>query len=75
MTSPAPPTTFRYDKPAAQQTAKAIVGPCQTDIIRGAVQVIKQDVAFDRDVGNRRVDVEPPKFHTGKARRFDGRTG
>ncbi len=135
---PRPPTTFKYDKPAAQETAKAIVGLCQTDIIRGAVQVIKQGgdnnlhshtgmdgfwmvlkgraryygpgdevlgefgihegiviprgaqywfescgevdlellqvVAFDRDVRNQRVDVEPPKPDTGKAQRFDGRT-
>ncbi len=39
---PRPPQTFKYQKPPAQDTAKAIVGLCQTDIIRGAVQVIKQ---------------------------------
>ncbi len=39
---PRVPQTFKYDKPPAQETAKAIVGLCQTDIIRGAVQVIKE---------------------------------
>ncbi len=39
---PRAPQTFKYDKPPAQETAKAIVGLCQTDIIRGAVQVIKE---------------------------------
>lgn len=34
--------TFRYDKPAAQNVGKAIVSLCQTDIIRGAVQVVKK---------------------------------
>ncbi len=39
---PRPPRTFKYVKPPSQDTAKAIVGLCQTDIIRGAVQVIKE---------------------------------
>ena len=39
---PRPPQTFKYQKPPAQDTAKAIVGLCQTDIIRGAVQVVKE---------------------------------
>ena len=135
---PRPPRTFKYEKPDDQETPKAIVGLCQTDIIRGAVQVIKeggdnnlhshtgmdgfwmvlkgraryygpgdevlgefgvhegiviprgaqywfesvgdetlellQVVAFDRDVKNERVDVDPPKFWTGSPQRFDGRT-
>ncbi len=37
-----PPRTFKYEKPASQDSAKAIVGLCQTDIIRGAVQVVKE---------------------------------
>lgn len=36
------PVKFRYAKPAAQHTDKAIVGLGQTDIIRGAVQVVRQ---------------------------------
>ncbi len=136
---PRPPQTFKYEKPPSQDTAKAIVGLCQIDIIRGAVQVIKeggdnnlhshtgmdgfwmvlkgraryygpddailgefgvhegivmprgaqywfesigdddlellQVVAFDRDVKNRRVDVEKQKFNVGTAQRFDGKTG
>ncbi|MDE0058170.1 MAG: cupin domain-containing protein [Defluviicoccus sp.] len=39
---PRPPQTFRYEKPAAQSGAKAIVSLCQTDIIRGAVQVVRE---------------------------------
>ena len=39
---PRAPRTFKYEKPPSQETAKAIVGLCQTDIIRGAVQVIKE---------------------------------
>ncbi len=136
---PRRPRTFKYAKPATQDTTKAIVGLCQTDIIRGAVQVIKeggdnnlhshtgmdgfwmvlkgrarfhgpgdevlgefgvhegiviprgarywfersgggdlellQVVAFDRDVKNERVDIEPQKLEIGSARRFDGNTG
>jgi mannose-6-phosphate isomerase-like protein (cupin superfamily) len=136
---PRPPATFKYAKPDSQDSAKAIVGLCQTDIIRGAVQVIKeggdnnlhshtgmdgfwmvlkgraryygpddavlgefgvhegivvprgaqywfescgdedlellQVVAFDRDVRNERVDVDPQKFEVGSVQRFDGRTG
>ena len=30
---PRPPRTFKYEKPPSQETAKAIVGLCQTDII------------------------------------------
>ena len=46
-TAPAParvraPQTFRYEKPAGQSTDKAIVALCQTDIIRGAVQVVRK---------------------------------
>jgi mannose-6-phosphate isomerase-like protein (cupin superfamily) len=37
-----PPQTFRYVKPTGQEKAKAIVSLCQTDIIRGAVQVIRE---------------------------------
>lgn len=37
-----PPQTFKYEKPAGQTRAKAIVSLCQTDIIRGAVQVIRE---------------------------------
>ena len=37
-----PPQTFRYEKPAEQETDKAIVSLCQTDIIRGAVQVVRE---------------------------------
>ena len=134
-----PPRTFKYEKPPSQETAKAIVGLCQTDIIRGAVQVIKeggdnnlhshtgmdgfwmglrgraryygpgdevlgefgvhegivmprgaqywfesigdedlellQVVAFDRDVKNERIDIEPRKFEGGSAQRFNGKTG
>jgi mannose-6-phosphate isomerase-like protein (cupin superfamily) len=39
---PRAPQTFSYRKPAGQQQAKAIVSLCQTDIIRGAVQVIRE---------------------------------
>ena len=34
--------TFRYEKPDEQSTDKAIVSLCQTDIIRGAVQVVRE---------------------------------
>ena len=134
---PRPPQTFRYEKPAAQSGAKSIVSLGQTDIIRGAVQVVReggdnnlhshngmdgfwmvlrgrvrwhgpdgvigefgvhegivmprnaqywfesvgadtlellQVVAFDRNVGNERVDAEPRKFDVDATERFDGRT-
>ena len=34
-----------------------------------------QVVAFDRDVKNERVDVEPRKFEIGSVQRFNGKTG
>ncbi len=37
-----PPQTFRYETPPASEKGKAIVRLCQTDIIRGAVQVVKK---------------------------------
>ncbi len=36
------PQTFRYEKPGEQATDKAIVALCQTDILRGAVQVVRE---------------------------------
>jgi mannose-6-phosphate isomerase-like protein (cupin superfamily) len=36
-----PPQTFRHVKPADQQGGKAIVSLAQSDLIRGAVQVVK----------------------------------
>ena len=36
------PQTFRYEKPREQSAAKAIVSLCQTDIIRGAVQIVRE---------------------------------
>lgn len=36
------PQTFRYEKPKEQSSDKAIVALCQTDIIRGAVQVVHE---------------------------------
>ena len=36
------PVKFRYAKPGSQETDKAIVGLGQTDIIRGAVQVVRK---------------------------------
>ena len=36
------PVKFRYVKPGSQETDKAIVGLGQTDIIRGAVQVVRK---------------------------------
>lgn len=36
------PQTFKYEKPAEQDSGKAIVSLCQTDIIRGAVQVVRE---------------------------------
>lgn len=37
-----PHQTFHYEKPAEQATDKAIVTLCQTDIIRGVVQVVRE---------------------------------
>ena len=37
-----PHQCFRYQKPDGQTEAKAIVSLCQTDIIRGAVQVVRE---------------------------------
>ena len=39
---PREPQKFSYAKPESQQTAKAIVSLCQTDIVRGAVQVVRE---------------------------------
>lgn len=39
---PRAPQKFSYDKPDHQNAGKAIVSLCQTDIIRGAVQVLKE---------------------------------
>ena len=39
---PRPPQKFSYRKPESQETAKAITALCQTDIIRGAVQIVKE---------------------------------
>ena len=36
------PQKFSYKKPESQETAKAITSLCQTDIIRGAVQIVQQ---------------------------------
>lgn len=36
------PQKFSYTKPDHQETSKAIVSLCQTDIIRGAVQVLQE---------------------------------
>ena len=135
---PRAPQTFSYAKPDGQESGKAIVSLCQTDIIRGAVQVLKeggdnnlhshtgmdgfwmvlkgrvryygpgdevlgefgphegivtprgaqywfescgdvdlellQVVAFDRDVKNERVDVDPQKYDIDRVQRFDGRS-
>ena len=134
---PRPPQKFGFTKPPAQEAGKAIVSLCQTDILRGAVQVLKeggdnnlhshtgmdgfwmvlkgrvrfygpgdvvlgefgvhegivtprgtqywfescgdedlellQVVAFDRDVKNERVDVNPQKYDVDRIERFDGR--
>ena len=134
---PRAPQKFRYTKPDHQDTGKAITSLCQTDIIRGAVQTLKeggdnnlhshtgmdgfwmvlegrvrfygpgdevlgefgkhegivmprnaqywfescgdedlellQVVAFDRDVRNDRVDVNPQKFDVDAVERHDGR--
>lgn len=40
--APRAPKTFKYDKPEVKSSGKVIVRLCQTDIIRGAVQVVKQ---------------------------------
>jgi mannose-6-phosphate isomerase-like protein (cupin superfamily) len=40
--TPRVPQKFVYMKPADQKDGKAIVSLCQTDIIRGAVQVVKE---------------------------------
>ena len=36
------PQRFRYERPREQASDKAIVSLCQTDIIRGAVQVVRE---------------------------------
>ena len=36
------PQIFRYEKPREQSSDKAIVSLCQTDIIRGAVQIVRE---------------------------------
>ncbi len=40
--APRTPQKFSYKKPESQETAKAITSLCQTDIIRGAVQIVKE---------------------------------
>lgn len=40
--APRAPQKFSYKKPESQETAKAITSLCQTDIIRGAVQIVKE---------------------------------
>jgi len=39
---PRPPQKFNYQKPRELDKGKSIVSLCQTDIIRGAVQVLKE---------------------------------
>lgn len=39
---PRAPQRFSYSKPEGGQAAKAIVSLCQTDILRGAVQVVTE---------------------------------
>ena len=39
---PRTPQTFKYDKPEVKSAGKGIVRLCQTDIIRGAVQVVRK---------------------------------
>lgn len=39
---PPPIQTFRYGKPADQTRPKAIVSLCRSDIVRGAVQVVRK---------------------------------
>jgi len=133
-----PPQTFRHSKPAGQDGGKAIVRLAQSDLIRGAVQVVKvgdgdnnmhihtgmdgfwmvlrgrvkfygpddavigefgphegilmprgnaywfaavgdedleilQVAAFDRDVKNERVDINPQKLVIDTVKYFDGR--
>jgi len=133
-----PPQTFRHSKPAGQDGGKAIVRLAQSDLIRGAVQVVKagdgdnnmhihtgmdgfwmvlrgrvkfygpddavigefgphegilmprgnaywfaavgdedleilQVAAFDRDVKNERVDINPQKLQVDTVKYFDGR--
>ena len=133
-----PPQTFRHSKPAGQDGGKAIVRLAQSDLIRGAVQVVKagdgdnnmhihtgmdgfwmvlkgrvkfygaddavigefgpnegilmprgnaywfaavgdedleilQVSAFDRDVKNERVDINPQKLQIDTVKHFDGR--
>ncbi len=41
-TRPRAPQKFSYSKPEEQESAKAIVSLCQTDIIRGAVQIVRE---------------------------------
>ena len=40
--APRAPQKFSYRKPENQETPKAITSLCQTDIIRGAVQVVQE---------------------------------
>jgi len=40
--APRAPQKFSFTKPENQKDSKAIVSLCQTDIIRGAVQVVKE---------------------------------
>lgn len=40
--APRAPQKFSYVKPTEQKTGKAIVSLCQTDIIRGAVQIVRE---------------------------------
>ena len=131
------PQKFGYKKPEGLQTGKSIVSLCQTDIIRGAVQILKeggdnnlhshtgmdgfwmvlkgqvrfygpgdellgefsshegivvprnsqywfescgeedlellQVVAFDREVKNERIDINPKKFEIDNTPKFEGR--
>ena len=39
---PRTPQKFSYKKPESQETSKAITSLCQTDIIRGAVQIVQE---------------------------------
>ncbi len=39
---PRAPQTFRYARPEGRTAAKAIVSLCRTDILRGAVQVVRE---------------------------------
>lgn len=40
--APRTPQKFAYVKPSSQNTGKGIVSLCQTDIIRGAVQIVRE---------------------------------